>query len=513
MAYNQIPRTRRGTEHRAAAEWIESLGRSEQQSELLAHHYLEALEYAKATGQDQADLAERGRLALRDAGDHAAELAALATAARFYEAALELWPEEEPDRAELMLSALEARWSVEEGDLSEGAQEARDRLLAAGRTDLAAEAELLLTNIFWYQGDHERCWNHLGAARELAENLPASRTKARVLAEVSRFHMLAGEPDPAIEIGVEALEMAEALGLDVLQASARNNIGVARAGLGNRSGIDDLERAIEIASGAKNVREHGRALINLAVIMVLLGELARAYELEIAAGEVGRAAGEVTGIRWSDGNLIKSYYWRGEWDEAIRLAETFIVEAESGLPQYLAAQAYYHRAEMRLARGEAGSVEDIECALTLAETARDPQVVYPTLSIAGHVFWTVGERDRAEEMLARLADAGEARRPGLPTGLCEVAWLASRFEVGERFLAILADSPETPWVEAARAIAVGEPLSAAQILDRIGAGPEAAYARLHSGVPAEVEKALGFYRAVGAARFVHDCEQVLAATA
>ena len=168
-------------------------------------------------------------------------------------------PKRTADRAELMLSALEARWSVEGGDLSEGAEEARDRLLTAGRTDLAAEAELLLTNIFWYQGDHERCWNHLGAARELAENLPASRTKARVLAEVSRFHMLAGEPDPAIEIGVEALEMAEALGLDVLQASRPKQHRRRRAqAWATGPGIDDLERAIEIAERSKE-RPRARA--------------------------------------------------------------------------------------------------------------------------------------------------------------------------------------------------------------------------------------------------------------
>ena len=63
------------------AEWIESYGRSEEQAELLAHHYLEALEYAKAAGQAAADLAERGRLALRDAGARALDLAALGTAA------------------------------------------------------------------------------------------------------------------------------------------------------------------------------------------------------------------------------------------------------------------------------------------------------------------------------------------------------------------------------------------------------------------------------------------------
>ena len=129
VADNQNPRSRRAAKHRAAAEWIESLGRAEEHAELLAHHYLQALEYARATGQDQADLAERARLALRAAGARATELSALGTAARFYEAALELWPEDEADRAELMLAALEARWWVEGGDVSEGAVEARDRLL------------------------------------------------------------------------------------------------------------------------------------------------------------------------------------------------------------------------------------------------------------------------------------------------------------------------------------------------------------------------------------------------
>ena len=106
VAYGQIPRARRADKHRAVAEWIESLGRSEEQAELLAHHYLEALEYAKAAGQAAADLAERGRLALRDAGARALDLAALSSAARFFEAALELWPEDDPTAQSSTLRAL-----------------------------------------------------------------------------------------------------------------------------------------------------------------------------------------------------------------------------------------------------------------------------------------------------------------------------------------------------------------------------------------------------------------------
>ena len=77
VAYSQIPRAGRADKHRLAAEWVESLGRPEDQSEMLAHHYLQALELVRASGGEVAPLAERARLALRDAGDRALALNAL----------------------------------------------------------------------------------------------------------------------------------------------------------------------------------------------------------------------------------------------------------------------------------------------------------------------------------------------------------------------------------------------------------------------------------------------------
>ncbi|HET7856247.1 MAG TPA: AAA family ATPase [Gaiellaceae bacterium] len=50
VAYAQIPRPRRAERHRLAAEWMESLGRAEDHAEMLAHHYLTALELTRAAG-------------------------------------------------------------------------------------------------------------------------------------------------------------------------------------------------------------------------------------------------------------------------------------------------------------------------------------------------------------------------------------------------------------------------------------------------------------------------------
>src|ERR687892_376223 len=95
VAYGQIPRPQRAEKHRLTAEWIESLAgdRVEDVADLVAHHYGSALEFARASGQEMDDLAERARLAYREAGDRATALNAFAPAARFYGAALELWPE------------------------------------------------------------------------------------------------------------------------------------------------------------------------------------------------------------------------------------------------------------------------------------------------------------------------------------------------------------------------------------------------------------------------------------
>jgi predicted ATPase len=69
VAYGQIPRAERAERHRRAAEWIDSLSeRTEDLADLLAHHYVSALEYGAR------DLGERAARALREAGRRAADL-------------------------------------------------------------------------------------------------------------------------------------------------------------------------------------------------------------------------------------------------------------------------------------------------------------------------------------------------------------------------------------------------------------------------------------------------------
>ncbi len=88
VAYEQIPRSRRADKHRAAADWIESLGRPEDHAEMLAHHHVQALEYARAADVPTPELATKAIHALQEAGDRALALNAYPASIRYYEHAL-----------------------------------------------------------------------------------------------------------------------------------------------------------------------------------------------------------------------------------------------------------------------------------------------------------------------------------------------------------------------------------------------------------------------------------------
>src|SRR5262245_37457720 len=84
VAYNQVPRAPRAEKHRLAAEWIEALGRYEDQAEMLAHHYEQAIELGRAAGLDTASLAARATDALIEAGERARALYAYGPAVAYY---------------------------------------------------------------------------------------------------------------------------------------------------------------------------------------------------------------------------------------------------------------------------------------------------------------------------------------------------------------------------------------------------------------------------------------------
>jgi class 3 adenylate cyclase/tetratricopeptide (TPR) repeat protein len=521
VAYGQIPRSRRAEKHRIVAEWIESLGeRTEDRAEMLAHHYLSALEFARASGQPTELLAGPARIALGEAGDRAWTLVALQAAKRFYAAALELWGEEH-GRAELLYRyGRTLRFTDAAGD--DELAEARDGLLAAGDHEAAAEAEALRARLSWDRGQTAEALDRIESASALVREAATSRAKTQVLAERARLTLFAGRNQEAIEIGRQALELAEALKDEELQSEVLNTIGVARATSddSDRGAVEDLERSLALARSAGAPDTLGRALYNLAEIRMITCGFVDVQALYEEATESNQRFGVEAGSRWFRGGYPGYLCLMGRWDEAFRRADEFIAEVEAGSPHYQVAACRLARGTIRLARGDvSGALEDARKGAEFARQAGDVQLVHPNLGFSARVHAETGDSAEAEALAEELL----ATAPMIGLYATELAWAMRELGRGDEFLSrAFADQQEgrehSPWRAAACAVAAGELRRAAELYEEFGARSHAAYARLAAAEErgrggADLDRALAFFREVGATAYLQRSEALLAKSA
>jgi tetratricopeptide (TPR) repeat protein len=524
VAYGQIPRADRAEKHRRAAGWIESLGRPDDHAETLAHHYLAALELARASGQPTDELEDRARFALREAGDRATALNAFDAAARSYGTALELWPIEDAERPRLLLAYGTAlALGAESGETELAA--AASGLVEAGDREHAADAEILLADAAWRAGRRDEADGHLERAVELVRDVDASPTKARVLSEVSRYHLLADRPADAIQSGRAALEMATELGLDEVRAHALNYIGSARVDLGDGDGIRDLEQSIEIANriGSPESLLGYNNLFSSHVTAGSLDKAARAVRTGVQVaerfGNVGRNA------RWLRFERVHPAYWEGRWDEALELIEESL--SDVGPTHALSRFSFETRGRIRLARDDvSGALADAQRSLELGRRAKDPQTLLPALSFAAVAAFEAGRRSDAERLADELlaADAVDHRIPHY-SFVFDLAWVLVDLGRSDELAASTAQALiRDRWIEVAEQIARGDYADAADLYAEIGALPNEAYTRLRAAAQLldggrrgqadeQLHRALAFWRSVGATRYVREGESLLAASA
>ena len=527
VAYGQVPRAQRAEKHRLAAEWIESLSADrEDRAEMLAHHYLSALEFARAAGQSVDAFMGRARVAFREAGDRASSLNALSAAARFYGEALELTPDDDPERGRLLARYGKAQFLSDwRAESSSALEEACELLLAAGELEEAAAAEVTLGTFYWYRAERERAVPHFAHAARLIEGVAPSRTKAEVVAELSRSLMIRDEDKQALEIGRDGLQMAEQLGLEGVQARLLNTVGVARTKLGDREGLLDIERSLEMTEPGSPERLRG--YINLSSTLGELGDLKRSFELHMAGLAEAERAGQPGPVRWLTAEMLFDEYLAGHWPEAGASADGFLAEAETRERHYMDAAASWVRAEMRLARGdEAGALEDSDRTLSFARDAQDPQVLFPSLALHAHVQLATGHEAEAVALVDELLELIQSNQSGFMSywAMPLAIVLTELDRASDLETLIESRSVVTRWMEAARAYGRRAFVEAAEILEDMGALAVGAFARLRAAeafvqegrraeADAELQQALAFYRSVGATAYIREAEALFAATA
>jgi DNA-binding SARP family transcriptional activator len=518
VAYAQIPRGMRGRKHRLAAEWIESLGRRQDHVELLAHHYLRALELIRAAGGEAAELEELARVALRDAGDRAAALHALPAAARFYRQALGLWPAGDPERPRLLLDLGRALVFAEVAG-EEELLAAAAALVAAGDRQGAAEAEALLVNLYQEQGRGELVREGLNRVEDFVAGLPPSRQLAEVLGELCRSRMMSGEHEQAIRIGAEALALCERLSLGEVAASVLISIGPAHLEGGAVEGaVAALEQGIALATAAGS-HEAARGYGNLYEVNMALADLPAACEARRAGMELAERLGVRWYLRWLGIEALAELYHTGRWEELLDRSGVFVDERT-----IMATTVHDLRVRVLVARGDLpAALAGAERLLELIQGTRDPQVVGTALAAAAFARLAAGAPDQAAALAERLLAAADWRSPFTHyhvTPLLGIV-LQALGRAAELERRVAGVSTRTAWLEGGAACAAGDFAHAAAVYGRIGAQADEAYAQLrHAGrlvaedrgsdAAGQLERALAFFRAAGATAYAGEARRLLA---
>jgi hypothetical protein len=525
VAYGQIPRAARADKHRLAAEWIAGLtpDRAEDRAELLAHHYLRALEFARAARQDTTVLRGRARVALGEAGDRAAALNAFAAAARYYAAALDLAGPGDAARPALLAGLGRARMHAENSG-AELLAEAAEALMAGGELEQAAEALALLGRLERRQGQGGPGMGHLRQAAALLDGRPPSRASAFVLVQLAGALIVGGDSAAAVAAGRRALAIAEALGLDALAAEALQWIGAGRLDSGDRGGLADLERAAASAMAASSPAAT-TILANLATTYSGLGDLARTVELHAEARRMAERFGDASLLRYLEVEAAWDRYLQGRWDEAMDRADAWISASARLGPHYMASTCLVIRGRLLLARGETARARaDADAAQALAVEAEDLVGQHEAIGLRVCVLLAGGDEAGAQASAAELlALIDEQEQVGVAADWsADITVALTRLGRAGELATVLAALEPTPWLAAARAVAAGDPAAAAERYAAIGSLPDEAMARLRAAellaarpgaraeTAAHLAMAVDFWRRAGAAAYLAQAEALLA---
>ena len=519
VAYGQIPRVRRADLHLRAARWIESLGqdRSEDRAEMLAHHYLAALELTRAAGGDTAPLEEPTRLALRDAGSRAYALSALAPAADFYSKALALWPKDDPAYSHLLLSQGQTlMWSRGEG--AQELAEAAEILLASGAVEDAALAESNLANVQWVGGEQEIARSHYDRSIELIAGISETRTTAQIRGSAWRVKLLANE-HPPLEEGRRILAITEKLGSTEDILTARINLGIGYAKL-----TDDPQAAIRFHESTfeqallANSHLATRACLNLGSTCGTAGDLRRSAEFHREGVELARRFGGFQ-EQWLGVECAIDDYMAGNWDAAIEYAAVFVEDAskarymEHGARLVLAATSAAHGATRE-------ADEHATILLARGREVGDPQALWGALGECARLAVEAGRTQEAAALVRELAAAMSAAQ-SFDVEVTEISGYiaAAALGLGEELGRHLDKAAfVSPWVDAALQISEGRLDAAGETLHAHEAHVYAAMVRLLEAELAGrqtrgLRAAVEFFERVGATAYLARAERFLQASA
>jgi class 3 adenylate cyclase/tetratricopeptide (TPR) repeat protein len=500
VAYSQIPRAARAEKHRAAAAWIEDMAmdRVDDQAEILAHHYLQALSLSRAANreEDAAELEGRARRFLMLAGDRSLGLD-VALAESHYARALDLTPPAHHERPAILARWADAvRQAGRPGEAVRALEEAITTFRERGERRAAARALRTLSSVLLTLGDARQEHAAADAVALLEQEAPSAGLVA-AYAQMAGVNIMLGRHREIVEWTDRAIALARRIDCDIPPRTLGFR-GYARAALGDREGIADMRQALSQMIERGEGRD-GAVLYNNLAVAALPVEGPTSAEAVLEEGiEFAERRGVTEMAQAMKVASLDVLADLGKWDQAIELADRLEpVAQESGAGADLI-QIRWGRTRVYAARGQlaeaAGLADWIVEAARASEAAEDFLGAFVP---AASVYLGLGYRGRARALLAEVeATPGIPETPTYPSALPEMirtAVAAGDVDLAER-LATGMDPVYAYREHAARAaeailaeahgtieLAAQLHMEAAERWERFGVVPERGHALLGAG--------------------------------
>jgi class 3 adenylate cyclase/tetratricopeptide (TPR) repeat protein len=422
VAYGQIPRGGRVQKHRAAAEWIESTAgdRVADHAELLAYHYEQAIDLARASGMNDeiAQLESRARRFLELAGDRAKPLD-LSTAARYYTKALDLAAHDDPGRVELLRKTAHAVTQTRGGAaIIPILEKEAERFRALGDDLSLGITQILLGRAVHSEGVAAEGLNIAEDGLQLLEGQPPSHHLAEAYTWCAGINLISGRPERAKELAQRGIDVGTALGFDLVYR-ALGYRGAARCDSGDPGGIEDLRRSLELALERGDSEYAGPAYVNLGDVVWMNEGPAAGLKVHRESIAYSRPRGAIQMEMWTKGETTWMLFDNGEWDEVLAATDEVVAWVERGGVNQTDALALPFKAVVLLLRGDvAGSRRLLQELLPRSRRFADSQILCPALIAAALWERTAQSNERALALVNEYIEVAA----GVPVYVCW--WLA-----------------------------------------------------------------------------------------
>jgi hypothetical protein len=244
----------------------------------------------------------------------------------------------------------------------------------------------------------------LAEAIDVLEALPPGRDLANAYAHRAQEALFAGDVDAAMRDADRTIHLLGDDSADELVTMALHIRGDARCSLGEREGLDDLVRALELA------RTTGRSG-DVVTSENYVGEWFWAFEGPAVAAPHFRNAiaiadrdGNVSQGVWAKAAVLPLLYELGLDTELLLLADEVLALGRDRLDATVWAFCHVHRSNVLLDRDQLDEVVDAGELLAQARAAEDVQAVAPSLLVAARIEQAHGRKAVAADHVRAFAE-------------------------------------------------------------------------------------------------------------